>query len=297
MPTGRRSKRARARAPRNRAAGSREVFDDARRRLAARAWRRCRRCCAAWWARPSAGSRRPIYPAPAELYELAEDPARRRATACSSCPACAARNPLGAPDVMRGEETQLLGAQCMLDASIEGRQAARLHARHPHQVGVAARRRGAGIPDRAHRRAVRDALRAQRAGARQGHAHRTSRQRISSAASRSRRSIRKCTLLHRLFQSRSLRLDKQLSAEGAASWMSGLLIGTDVGGALSLFPRARCHARTGLRHRRAAAHRILFAGARAPRAQGRAASKATQAALAGLGYVYRELERRTNEPA
>jgi 2-keto-3-deoxy-galactonokinase len=42
-------------------------------------------------------------------------------------------------------------------------------------------------------------------------------------------------LLHRLFQSRSLRLDQQLSSEGAASWTSGLLIGTDCSGALPLF--------------------------------------------------------------
>jgi 2-dehydro-3-deoxygalactonokinase len=42
-------------------------------------------------------------------------------------------------------------------------------------------------------------------------------------------------LLHQVFQARSLRLDRQLSAEGAASWASGLLIGADVGGALGLF--------------------------------------------------------------
>jgi 2-dehydro-3-deoxygalactonokinase len=42
-------------------------------------------------------------------------------------------------------------------------------------------------------------------------------------------------LPHRLFQARSLRLDGQLAAKGAASWTSGLLIGTDVGGALPLF--------------------------------------------------------------
>jgi 2-dehydro-3-deoxygalactonokinase len=42
-------------------------------------------------------------------------------------------------------------------------------------------------------------------------------------------------LPHRLFQARSLRLDGQLAGEGAASWTSGLLIGTDVGGALPLF--------------------------------------------------------------
>jgi 2-dehydro-3-deoxygalactonokinase len=38
-----------------------------------------------------------------------------------------------------------------------------------------------------------------------------------------------------VFQARSLRMDKQLTVEGAASWVSGLLIGSDVGGALKLF--------------------------------------------------------------
>jgi 2-dehydro-3-deoxygalactonokinase len=46
---------------------------------------------------------------------------------------------------------------------------------------------------------------------------------------------RSVSVLHRLFQGRSLRIDDQLSAAGAASWMSGLLIGTDVGGSLPLF--------------------------------------------------------------
>jgi 2-dehydro-3-deoxygalactonokinase len=44
-------------------------------------------------------------------------------------------------------------------------------------------------------------------------------------------------VLHKIFQARSLRLDGQLSPEGAASWMSGLLIGTDVAGAMKLFAR------------------------------------------------------------
>ena len=112
----------------------------------------------------------PYLPCPAELYELAENPARvRDGVFIVSGMRCS--NPLGAPDVMRGEETQLLGAR-YLDASLEDGSAARLHAGHPHQVGVAAQGRGAGIPDRAYRRAVRHAVRAQRAGARQGDAHR-----------------------------------------------------------------------------------------------------------------------------
>ena len=59
----------------------------------------------------------PYLPCPAELYELAESPARvRDGVFIVSGMRCS--NPLGAPDVMRGEETQLLGAR-HLDASLE----------------------------------------------------------------------------------------------------------------------------------------------------------------------------------
>ena len=50
-------------------------------------------------------------------------------------------------------------------------------------------------------------------------------------------------LLHRIFQARSLRLDQQLAPEGAASWASGLLIGTDVARRLAIVPGARRGAR------------------------------------------------------
>ena len=97
------------------------------------------------------------------------------------------------------------------------------------------------------------------------------------------------SLLHRLFQSRSLRLDKQLSAEGAASWMSGLLIGTDVRGALSLFTQ---HASVDAVYV-IGAPKLTESYALALARNGRKAIQidGAKAALAGLGYVYREQER------
>ena len=96
-------------------------------------------------------------------------------------------------------------------------------------------------------------------------------------------------LLHRLFQSRSLRIDKQLTAEGAASWMSGLLIGSDVGGALTLFrdiPRITPVFVIG-------APQLTESYSRALARHGRKAVciEGDKAALAGLTYVYLELER------
>jgi 2-dehydro-3-deoxygalactonokinase len=92
-----------------------------------------------------------------------------------------------------------------------------------------------------------------------------------------------------LFQSRSLRIDKQLTAEGAASWMSGLLIGSDVGGALALFkdtPRAAPIFVIG-------APQLTESYSRALARHGRktVCIEGDKAALAGLTYVHLELER------
>jgi 2-dehydro-3-deoxygalactonokinase len=97
------------------------------------------------------------------------------------------------------------------------------------------------------------------------------------------------SLLHRLFQARSLRLDKQLSAEGAASWMSGLLIGTDVRGALSLFSHHDASAPVYV----IGAPTLTESYALALSRHGRTSIQidGAQAAIAGLGYVYRELEK------
>jgi 2-dehydro-3-deoxygalactonokinase len=97
------------------------------------------------------------------------------------------------------------------------------------------------------------------------------------------------TLLHQLFQSRSLRLDQQLSAKGAASWMSGLLIGTDVRGALSMFPDAGSGAPVYV----VGTPNLTESYAQALARSGHPAIQidGARAALAGLAYVYREQER------
>ena len=97
------------------------------------------------------------------------------------------------------------------------------------------------------------------------------------------------SLLHQLFQSRSLRLDQQLSADGAASWMSGLLIGTDVRGALSLFEReatAPVYVIGAPQLTQSYAHALEHNGRSAIQVDG------TKAAIAGLGMIHREQARR-----
>jgi 2-dehydro-3-deoxygalactonokinase len=142
-------------------------------------------------------------------------------------------NPLGAPDMMRGEETQLLGALELLPGLREGRQLACLPGTHTKWVSL---HDGVVIEFLTvptgelfqvlseHSVLVRDA--ATPLMHRAAEFERGLAEAVKHAA---------VPLPHRLFQARSLRLDGQLVEGGAASWMSGLLIGTDVGGALPLF--------------------------------------------------------------
>ena len=142
-------------------------------------------------------------------------------------------NPLGAPDVMRGEETQLLGALRLGNLAGTGRHLVCMPGTHTKWVSVSS-----GV--------VQEFLTAptgeifSRCSANTACWCATSRRpsrtwRWTSNGDWPRRRgtrVRWCT---RSSRRRSLRLDKQLSAEGAASWTSGLLIGADVGGALTMF--------------------------------------------------------------
>jgi 2-dehydro-3-deoxygalactonokinase len=94
-------------------------------------------------------------------------------------------------------------------------------------------------------------------------------------------------VIHKAFQARTLRLDGQLTAEGAASWMSGLLIGTDVSGAMQL-----------LGERDAAVHVIgtahlaqLYSSALAAAGRTATAVDGEAAAFAGLAFLHRERAR------
>ena len=93
-------------------------------------------------------------------------------------------------------------------------------------------------------------------------------------------------LPQQIFQARSLRLDGQLSAEGAASWISGLLIGADVQGALQLFSEHDDKADVLI----IGTPQLVASYTRALAEFGRkaAALDGSDAALAGLAYVYRE---------
>jgi 2-dehydro-3-deoxygalactonokinase len=92
-------------------------------------------------------------------------------------------------------------------------------------------------------------------------------------------------VLHKLFQARSLRIDGQLSSEGAVSWMSGLLVGADVAGAMQLFERRDPGEPVFVVGTPALAAAYVTALAKLGVAA--TAVDGEQAAFAGLAFVYR----------
>ena len=228
----------------------------------------------------------PYLPCPADLYELAEGPIAVR-EGVSIVPGMRCTNPLGAPDVMRGEETQLSGAQALHAPMGTGKQLVCMPGTHTKWVSL----NGSVVQEFLtaptgelfamlceHSVLVRDPTTPIE------HHPRDFERGLAESARHP-----EASLLHRLFQSRSLRLDKQLSAEGAASWMSGLLIGTDVRGALSLFSQHEADAPVYV----IGAPKLNESYAQALARSGRTSIQidGAKAALAGLGFVYREQER------
>ena len=173
----------------------------------------------------------PYLPCPENLHELADSAVRIR-DGVHVVPGMRCTNPLGAPDVMRGEETQLLGALCLGQLSGAARHLVCMPGTHTKWVSLSG-----GVVQEfltaptgeifgllcEHSVLVRDKTTP-----------------ITHVAPDFERGLAEAVrhpgaFVHQIFQARSLRLDKQLSAEGAASWTSGLLIGADVGGALAMF--------------------------------------------------------------
>jgi 2-dehydro-3-deoxygalactonokinase len=143
-------------------------------------------------------------------------------------------NVLGAPDVMRGEETQLLGALALEPALARGRQLLCMPGTHTKWVSLddGVVQQFLTVPTGELFRMLCDhsVLVRDRDTPVEHHDDdfvRGLEQAVSLAG---------VPLLHQLFQARSRRLDGELTALGAPAWTSGLLIGADVAGALPLLP-------------------------------------------------------------
>lgn len=142
-------------------------------------------------------------------------------------------NPLGAPDVMRGEETQLLGALELHPELAQGRHLVCMPGTHTKWVALHDGNvlEFLTVPTGEIFRLLCDhSVLVRDRDTPITHQPREFERGLVEAGKHA-----GVPLLHRVFQARSLRLDKQLSPEGAASWTSGLLIGTDCAGALPLF--------------------------------------------------------------
>jgi 2-dehydro-3-deoxygalactonokinase len=227
----------------------------------------------------------PYLPCPADLYELADAPVKVR-DGVHVVPGMRSTNPLGAPDVMRGEETQLLGAR-EIDATLDaGRSLVCLPGTHTKWVslfdGVVQEFLTAPTGEIfavlcEHTVLVRDRT--------------TPTVHVAADFERGLAEAVKHrgALLHQVFQARSLRLDRQLSPEGAASWTSGLLIGADVNGALSLFDAHDAGAPVYV----VGTPQLTGSYAIALARHGRSVVQidGAAAALAGLAFVYRERQR------
>ncbi|HUQ10483.1 MAG TPA: 2-dehydro-3-deoxygalactonokinase [Steroidobacteraceae bacterium] len=227
----------------------------------------------------------PYLPCPADLGELADGPGSPR-DGVYLVPGMRCTNPLGAPDVMRGEETQLLGALSLVPALASGRQLVCLPGTHTKWASL-------------HDGVLQEFITAPTGelfGVLCEHSVlvREKSTPVEHRESEFERGLAEAgkhpgLLLHQIFQARSLRLDKQLTAEGAASWVSGLLVGADVYGALGLFGAHDAAAPVHV----IGAPRLVESYSLALSKRGRkaVAIDGEQASLAGLTQIFREVQR------
>jgi 2-dehydro-3-deoxygalactonokinase len=147
-------------------------------------------------------------------------------------PGLSCRSRLDAPDVLRGEETQILGAMALDPALARGRHLFCLPGTHTKWAVLddgavrefltavsgelfAVVRDNTVLVKDSNVQPVHDAQTFERALAHVRESH-------------------PGTLIHQIFECRSRRLHGELAPEAAASYLSGLLIGSDVAGALAL---------------------------------------------------------------
>jgi len=175
----------------------------------------------------------PYLPAPADPRALAAASLALRGGRVRIAPGVSCRNRLGAPDVMRGEETQILGA---LSLEPELRRGARLLCLPGTHTKWVVLRDGAIVEFlTAPAGELFDLLSRHSVMVRDGTDEPEPHDAAFDAALARVRDLPRVELLHRLFEVRSRRLLGELPPDHASSYMSGLLVGSDVAGAAALF--------------------------------------------------------------
>ncbi|MFT3906309.1 MAG: 2-dehydro-3-deoxygalactonokinase [Steroidobacteraceae bacterium] len=172
---------------------------------------------------------------PASARQLAARSVSLRAGAIHIIPGLACRNRLNAPDVMRGEETQILGALLDTPSLHEGRQLLCLPGTHT---------KWALLEDGSTREFITAptgelyALLCQHSVLVRGADPTGASDAAFDQALAQVRAQPGVDLLHQIFQCRSRSVRGELAAIDAAAFLSGLLIAHDCAGALQLFAQA-----------------------------------------------------------
>jgi 2-dehydro-3-deoxygalactonokinase len=175
----------------------------------------------------------PYLPAPADPNSLAAACVSLRGGRVRIVPGVSCRNRNAAPDVMRGEETQILGALGLYPALRKGEHLVCLPGTHTKWVVV---RDGAIVEFlTAPTGELFELLSKHSVMVGDGSDERAINESAFEAALARVKSLPGLELLHRIFEVRSRRLLSELPPEDAASYMSGLLIGSDVAGAAKMF--------------------------------------------------------------
>jgi len=204
-------------------------------------------------------------------------------------PGLSCRNRYGAPDFMRGEETQILGSLILQPALAQGRHLLCLPGTHTKwalvEDGAVAEFLTAPVGETFavladHSVLVRDGPPEKWVAG--GPWFESGLQAFAR--------LPEVPLLHRLFECRSRRLSGEFTTQQSAAYLSGLLIASDVRGALAAYPIPMVGATVHL----IGAPQLTAMYASALAAQGRTASAqdGTAASVAGLAAVHRLLTQR-----
>jgi 2-dehydro-3-deoxygalactonokinase len=230
----------------------------------------------------------PYVPCPAVPAAIMDACVPLRGGRVQVIPGLKCRNRLGAPDVIRGEETQVLGALALNPQLGHGLKLLCLPGTHTKWLvlkdGMVEEFLTAPTGEifgalRDHSVLVPNGLRTEDV--------------IDGAAFEA--GLKRCVehpqvpVLHLLFECRSRLLGGELTPEGAAAFLSGLLIADDVGGALHLF--AGCIAERTVHVIGAPRLTELYATALALRSHAARQLDGMSASLAGLTRVHQHLSR------
>jgi 2-dehydro-3-deoxygalactonokinase len=228
----------------------------------------------------------PYVACPAVPRQIAEACVSPPDGSISIVPGLSCRNRFGAPDFLRGEETQILGALWGDPALCQGHHLLCLPGTHTKWVlledGVISQFLTAPTGEvfallQEHSVLVRDAPQAAMAiGGESFEQGLAEFNRFPQAQ-----------LLHRLFECRARRLSGEFAPQAAAAFLSGLLIASDVAGALQALP----HAIAGRTVQLIGSPQLtaLYASALERHGYASAQLEGAAAAIAGLLQVYRQL--------